>query len=229
VRALLELAVSAGAEVMPERAVAGIDPAGDGVQLLLADGSALRARCVVVAAGAWAGSLLAGLVELPPLLVTQQQVLHFPRLDAHAPPWPSVIHDDGRPVYHLAGGGARDHRKLGEHLTRAAPTTPQTRSYDVDAAARARAVEYVRRWLPGLDPAPLDETTCLYTTTPSEDFVLDRVGPIVVCSACSGHGAKFAPLIGEQVASLVLGEGVSVPDRFRLGAHLGARRGGVSL
>ena len=42
---------------------------------------------------------------LPPLRVTQQQIFHFPRLDAAAPPWPSVIHEDaGREIYHLAGG-----------------------------------------------------------------------------------------------------------------------------
>ncbi len=49
--------------------------------------------------------------------------------------------------------------------------------------------------------------------------MLDRVGPLVICSACSGHGAKFAPLIGELAADLALGSGDAVPDRFRLAAH----------
>jgi sarcosine oxidase len=88
----------------------------------------------------------------------------------------------------------------------------------VDADSRARVVRYVTEWLPGLEPTPQGEATCLYTTTPSEDFLLDRVGPILVCSPCSGHGAKFAPLIGELVAGLVTGDR-PVPDRFRLDAH----------
>ena len=88
--------------------------------------------------------------------------------------------------------------------------------------ARQRVVEYVRRWLPGLEPTPRGETTCLYTSTPSEDFIIDRVGPLVVCSPCSGHGAKFAPLIGELVAGLVTGS-AGVPDRFRLAAHATGR------
>ena len=68
--------------------------------------------------------------------------------------------------------------------------------------------------------------TCLYTSTPSDDFIVDRYGPFVVCSACSGHGAKFAPLTGEIVADLACGgTGPFTPDRrFTLAAH-GARAG----
>ena len=60
--------------------------------------------------------------------------------------------------------------------------------------------------------------TCLYTSTASEDFILDRYGPFVVCSPCSGHGAKFAPLVGEIAADLACG-GASPDPRFTLAAH----------
>jgi len=84
-------------------------------------------------------------------------------------------------------------------------------------------VDYVRRWLPGLDPRPRSEATCLYTTTSTEDFVLDRVGSLVICSPCSGHGAKFAPLIGELAADLVTSPGsAEIPERFRLASHASA-------
>jgi sarcosine oxidase len=89
----------------------------------------------------------------------------------------------------------------------------------IDPAARARVASYVRRWLPGLDPAPVSALSCLYTSTANEDFILDRHGPVVICSPCSGHGAKFAPLIGEMVADLAGGR-PAVP-RFTLAAHLG--------
>jgi sarcosine oxidase len=53
--------------------------------------------------------------------------------------------------------------------------------------------------------------------TPDEDFVLDRVGPVVVCSCCSGHGFKFAPLLGEIVAELAMDGQPSMPsERFAL-------------
>jgi sarcosine oxidase len=186
----------------------------------------------VVAAGGWVESLVAGAVTLPPLRIPQQQIFHFPRLDPSAPPWPSVIHEPvGHAVYHLAGGrdgGPGDDRKIGEHDA-GNETTAVDRDGVVDPASRARVVEYVRRWLPGLDPTPRAEATCLYTETPTEDFVLDRVGDLVVCSPCSGHGAKFAPLVGEFVASLVVGDGADVPERFRLATHASGRTSRVSL
>jgi sarcosine oxidase len=227
VAAFLADAARLGAVVRLETPAAAI--AGDGVTL--SDGSWVAGRCVVVAAGAWVAPLLSGVVGLPALRVTQQQVFHFPRLDPAAPPWPSVIHEpEGHAVYHLAGGrdgGPGDDRKIGEHDA-GGETTAADRDGVVDAVSRARVVEYVLRWLPGLDPTPRSEATCLYTETPSEDFLLDRVGDVVVCSPCSGHGAKFAPLIGELVADLVTGAG-SVPDRFRLAAQLSGRTGSVSL
>jgi sarcosine oxidase len=148
--------------------------------------------------------------------------------------WPSVIHErnpaEGVAVYHLAGGrdgGPGDDRKLGEHRA-GRVTTAAARDGQIDAAIRGRLVGDVQRWLPGLDPSPRGEATCLYTLTPSEDFLLDRVGSLIVCSPCSGHGAKFAPLIGELTTGLVTGH-ADIPERFRLRAHRAARTSGVSL
>jgi sarcosine oxidase len=227
VRAFLSDAQNRGADVREETAAVEINP--DSVRL--ADGTTLRARCVVVAVGAWTGPVLSGHVQLPPLRVTQQQIFHFPRRDTNAPAWPSVIHEpDEHPVYHLAGGrdgGPGDDRKIGEHDA-GVETTAAGRDGVVNPASRDRLVDYVRRWLPGLEPTPRGETTCLYTETPSEDFILDRFDDLVVCSPCSGHGAKFAPLIGELVAGLVVGDG-TVPERFRLANHLTGRTASVSL
>jgi len=224
VAALLDLARRAGARIQHGSRVARVEPVRDEYAALrLADGREFEARCAVVAAGAWVEPLLAGQLNLPPLTVTQQQVFHFPRRDEAAAPWPSVIHQDAIEVYHLPGGrdgGSGDARKVAEH-THGAATTAESRDGVVDAGARERIVRYVSEWLPGLVPIPQGEATCLYTTSPSEDFLLDRVGPIVVCSPCSGHGAKFAPLIGEMVAGLVTGDR-PVPDRFRLAAHASA-------
>jgi monomeric sarcosine oxidase len=212
-------------------AVAGAGAgAGAGAIVSLSDDTRLRASTVVVAAGAWVESLLGSLVPLPPLEITQQQVFHFPRLDVSAPAWPSVITEGTRAIYHLAGGrdgGLGDDRKIGEH-DGGVTTTADGRDGVVHPDSRERVTAYVREWLPGLDPTPRGETTCLYTQTPTEDFLIDRAGPLVVCSPCSGHGAKFAPLVGELVAGLVTGAS-SVPDRFRLSTHALGRTGSVSL
>ncbi len=236
VQVMTAQAVRSGAQVHTETAAASLHSSVGGPAVRLSDGSLLQARCVVVAAGAWVAPLLAGTVDLPPISVTRQRIFHFPRLDPAAPPWPSVIHESGaHPVYHLAGGrdgGSGDDRKVAEHDGTPIPSADAPDATDLyagaDAAARARIVRYVRRWLPGLDPTPRAEASCLYTRTPSEDFVLDRIGDVVVCSPCSGHGAKFAPLVGELVADLVTGAG-PVPTRFRLAAHAAGLPGAVSL
>ena len=62
--------------------------------------------------------------------------------------------------------------------------------------------EWVARRYRDVEPRPLSADTCFYTTTPDESFVLERHGRIVVGSACSGHGFKFAPVTGARLANL---------------------------
>lgn len=218
VAAFTERARSQGASFHPETPVRRITAYGDGVRLET-DRGTLTARRAVITVGAWIGGLVGGLVPLPPLMVTQQQAFHFPRRDPGVD-WPVVVHKDGLSTYSLPGGrdgGPGGGRKIAEHNA-GAVTTADTRSGRVDPAARERITAYVREWLPGLDPEPFNETTCLYTSTANDDFVLDREGPLVVCSPCSGHGAKFAPLIGEYATDLATG--LPSPDtRFTLAAH----------
>lgn len=210
ISAMVRLAAGRGAHVAYDTPVLRLEAGGDGAVLHTGDGS-WRADTVIVAAGAWIGPLLDGLVRLPPLTVTQQQALFFaPRRPA---PWPTLVHGesaDTLDIYGLPEGG---YVKVAEH-THGTVTTADTRDFVVDPGARDRTIAYVRRWLPGLDPMPRAETTCLYTSTANEDFVLDRRGPFVVCSACSGHGAKFMPLIGELAADLA--DGLPPIERFAL-------------
>jgi sarcosine oxidase len=70
-----------------------------------------------------------------------------------------------------------------------------------------RIAAWVRKRLPDVDPEPVGAESCLYTSTGDESFVIERRGRVVVCSACSGHGFKFAPAVGRRVASLALGPG----------------------
>jgi sarcosine oxidase len=139
-------------------------------------------------------------------------------------PWPVfIVQDEASYCYGLPGGrdgGVPGAVKVGEHHP-GPVTTAAGRDFHVDEAVRARVAGFARRRLPGLDPAPLNEATCLYTWTANEDFILDRRGPFVVASPCSGHGAKFAPLLGEVIADLAAGK-PSADPRFTLAAHLAA-------
>ena len=67
------------------------------------------------------------------------------------------------------------------------------------------AIEAVQQWRYRptiLNGQPVEVETCLYTNTDDESFVLERDGRVVVGSPCSGHGFKFAPVVGEQLADL---------------------------
>ena len=182
--------------------------AGDGVVVRAEDGE-YRAPVAVVAAGAWATAVAPA--ELPALRVTKEQVFHF-RPGSIPGPWPSFIHH-GDPIHYgllTPGEGV----KVAEHHT-GPEVDADLRDFEIDQAGRDRVVAYVSRWFPGLDPEPVSETTCLYTTTPTHDFVVDRSGPLVVAAGFSGHGFKFTPLIGKMLAELATGAGARVP-RFRL-------------
>jgi sarcosine oxidase len=73
---------------------------------------------------------------------------------------------------------------------------------EADRAIAAATGEWLARRLPAVDPEPLALETCLYTNLPEDRFACERRGPVVVGSACSGHGFKFAPLIGAELAAL---------------------------
>ncbi|MGI5459830.1 FAD-dependent oxidoreductase [Streptomyces sp. CA-249302] len=215
VAACVRRAVDHGADAWTGVRVTGFD-VGEKVLLRTDDGRELTADTVVVAAGAWLPEL--GLpVSLPELEVTQQQVFHFRQREPSVQ-WPTLVFKEGAlQAYGLpsgSDGGPLPAVKVAEH-GEGTPTTASTRTGRVDPASRTRVSDFVRDRLPGLDPAPVAEATCLYTTAPNDDFVLDRHGPLVIVSPCSGQGAKFTPLIGAMAADLATGR-AEPREPFRL-------------
>jgi sarcosine oxidase len=73
----------------------------------------------------------------------------------------------------------------------------------VSEEAVVRLSAWIKERFHGAEPEPQSAETCLYTNTDDERFILERHGPVVVGSPCSGHGFKFAPLIGQRLADLV--------------------------
>ena len=174
-----------------------------------------RAPAAIVAAGAWTGSLLRGVGIDLRLTPTLEQSTYF-QLGAAAPPLPTVIDWDARkePPYIVPNPFEPGEFKAGAHQS-GPVVDPDTRSFDTDVERERRVIDWVGDHL-AAPAVPLRTDTCLYSTTPDDDFVLDRVGPLVIASPCSGHGFKFTPLIGEVLADLVTGATPSFPiDRFR--------------
>jgi sarcosine oxidase len=222
VNAMIDQAVKHGARVLTGWNVTGVEKTGAGYRLVSAGGETLEAGNIIISAGGWLPQLLdrlslpAGfLAAMPEFTVRQEQAHHFRYLDAA--PWPTFIHKSADiQTYGLPGG--RDAGFAGQKVAeynggKFIPSAAQQTGW-VDPANRSRVVDYVRKYLPGLDPEPYAETTCLFTNTPTEDFLIDRADNLTVLSPCSGHGAKFAPLIGRWAADLATGAG-EVPARFR--------------
>ena len=205
--ALLAAAVDAGAVVLDHRRVMGME-LGRGSVRIRTDGDAIVARACVVAAGAWARDLLSGVeIELP-VVPTRETVTYFRLPDPLALP---PIIDDAVPDaeehgllrpglinYALAAPGVG--LKAGLHHS-GPPAVPDETGTPDPAIVRWVSTWAARRYLE-LDPEPIATETCLYTNTADESFVLERHGRIVVASACSGHGFKFAPAFGRTIAAL---------------------------
>jgi sarcosine oxidase len=233
VASMVDQALVHGAVLHTNWTVTSITASDGGYILASADGRSLRAANVVVAAGGWLPQLLgslslpsAFLSAMPSLEVRQEQAYHFPYTDGTdqgASPWPTFIHKRaGWQAYGLPGGRDAGFRgqKVAEYNGGKILPSAADQDGQIDPANRRRVIEYVEQYLPGLVPEPYAETTCLFTNTPTEDFILDRIDGITILSPCSGHGAKFAPLIGQLAADLATGAG-PVPDQFRLAAAAG--------
>ena len=213
VATLVDLAVAGGARLHEHERLVELAPRWEGGVSVATERSTYTAGKVVVAAGAWLPEL--GLPAVPRLRVKQQEAFHFRHRDPAAA-WPTLVHKAHVQLYGLPSGsdvpiGAA--MKVAQFDSEST-TTASTRDGVVDDRARRVVVDHVERWLPGLDPVPVLEQSCLFTMTPDEDFLLDRRGDVVVASPCSGHGAKFAPLTGVLVADLV--EGAEPDPRFAL-------------
>jgi sarcosine oxidase len=186
-RAFEASARAAGAEIREHTPIASLDD--------------VDADVVVVTAGGWAPKLLAAAgIELP-ATATRESTAYFALSDDRVVP--SVIDEldvqEGRSFYALEAPGVG--LKAGLHQS-GEPTDP-----DDTAEPDPHLVDVVAAWVarrfPFVDATPVAAETCIYTTTSDDRFILERHGRIVVGSACSGHGFKFAPAVGELVAELV--------------------------
>ena len=197
VEALVAGALGHGAELREDTLVTGLRDTGGSVEIQTPD-EPLRARVAVVAAGGWAPTLLATAGIALDVVPTRETVAYF-SLDQDLTV-PSLVEWQEPAFYSLTDPG----RGVKAGLHHAGPVTDPSQEGEVSEETVARLRERVAALYPAADPSPRRAETCIYTNTSDETFVLERHGRIVVGSACSGHGFKFAPLTGRRLASLAL-------------------------
>lgn len=220
IREFVQQAERHGAETRTNTRVLAIEPFGAGIRVRT-DAEVIEAGSVIIAAGAWIGDFAP---ELKPHLKITRQVLGW-----FSPLEPALFTPDRCPVFLLeseddvcygfpdfAGTGV----KTASHREGATLPAADALAQDGDPADEAQIRQMFALAMPDANGPLRQMRTCMYTRTPDEDFVIDRspADPrIVLASPCSGHGFKFASVIGEVLADLALGKAsASDISRFQI-------------
>ena len=220
------IARDGGCRVYPSTPVTRVEEQASGVEVEHRGGRDRFDR-VVVAAGPWLGRLLPAVGAR--VRVTRQQMLLIEPPDPRAfsgdlfPVW--MIDQDGEGWYGfplLREGYAKVARdRLGESVDADADRA------GTDDFARD-ALDFVRQRLPELAAGVVVEgRSCLYTNTPDDHFLVDRVPGaerILVAGGGSGHGFKFGGALGPVIVDAVEERPNPLGDRFRIGNRLSAAR-----
>lgn len=220
VGALLRRAVRHRARVLAQTALLDWEPEADGVRVRTSRGEVVTGA-LVLALGAWTAKF----AHIPlPLEVERQVMLWVAAATEHAQPGvPYALweHPQGSifaTFPDLRSGVKAQMHHEGDIIDPDDP--PRT----VTAIDEKRVRERLARFTPSANGEILDRAVCFYTNTPDAHFVVD-VHPlhprVFIASACSGHGFKFGPALGEMLARLVTGgPTVQEASAFRVGRFL---------
>ncbi|MDB5471472.1 MAG: hypothetical protein JWR84_3032 [Caulobacter sp.] len=228
--ALEALRAKAGAagRITPS-AVVALERHADHVLLRTAD-ETVRANKVILAAGPWMSRFLPALA--PILEVTRQTVGWF------APARPETVALGAFPIFILERSADDTVYGFPDFEGRGVKAAPHNHGPVVDADAweppasdaELRQVgDTLADLVPGAAGPVVERDVCLYTNTrpadrrpdAGEEFIVDRWpgSRLVVASACSGHGAKFAPAVGERLARLAVEAGYEAEPFFQLSRY----------
>jgi len=215
-RAFLEDAVAHGARLHFGVRVGGFSADGSGVVVETSEGN-VRADRLVVTAGPWTPALLAGLGL--PLTVRRVLVIHVEPQERElfaVGRLPIFLLDVPEGEYYgfpwLPDQGVKFGRHDGGEVCTAETARRTVRDDEIQ-----RMVAVLRRYLPQAAGSVLMPVTCLYTMTPDTHFVVDRHPEwpqVVFAGGFSGHGFKFAPVIGEALADLAIDGRSDLPIAF---------------
>lgn len=218
IRGHLRLAAGHGATIMEHTRVLGWHVDGNGVAVATPQAT-YHGQQLILAAGAWFPRLAAGLQ--PRLWVSRQPLMWFepnpgdiPSLQ-RLPVW-AVGHPRGGvfygfPLHPPAPGLKCALHQPGREVD---PDEVDRTPHPADEIAVRQGLD---QWLPGVAGRVLDHRICLYTNSPDGHFIIDRhpdFPQALIASCCSGHGFKFAPVIGEVLADLATTGSTRHPVEF---------------
>jgi sarcosine oxidase len=220
IHAMLALAKETGAEIRSGETIRAIEPSSSGVRIVT-DRARIDAGSAVIAVGPWIKSILPELKT--PLRVTRQAMAWFsPRrpVSFQLVHFPVFLMESQHGMHYgfpLDGDGLL---KVAKHHHGDETVDPDAYERTVSIADENLIRSALADHLPDANGSRVKTATCLYTVTPDGDFIVDTLPGyphIAVASPCSGHGFKFAPVIGEILANLLTqGEPKHEIGRFSL-------------
>jgi len=186
-----------------------------GVTRVVTDRARYEAGALVIAGGPWASRLLHEM-RIPLEVVRKPLVWVRSRSGAVAPTCGFFVEQEGRAFYGVPSLEA-GMTKMAEHTGGDVVADAD----HVDRVLRSDDVEALRTFagtaLRDIDPAPIRSAVCLYTLTPDRHFVIDQHpehANVAVACGFSGHGFKFAPVVGEALADLAMSGKTGLPVGF---------------
>ncbi|HVL23089.1 MAG TPA: N-methyl-L-tryptophan oxidase [Thermomicrobiales bacterium] len=215
-----------GGEIREHEHVLSWNATADGVNVATETGT-YEAEQLIVTAGAWAGKLLSDLSL--PLEVRRKPVFWFDveRREPFLPErFPVFIAENAQGEFYGLPIHGEDSIKIGVHSGGEA-VDPDTMDRAVsDADLLPELMAFIAECLPGVRPRLTASSVCMYTMTPDEDFLIDRHPEherVVFAAGFSGHGFKFAPVVGEYLAALATDAAAPVRPEFALARFAGVR------
>ena len=198
-------ALEAGAEIHGREQVLDWQPSGEGVEVRTSRGN-YRAARLVLTAGAWASKIIPSLSEIA---VAERQVLGW-----FQPERPDLFRTDTFPVFGIYVEEGRFYGfpvygvpgfKVGRSHHLHQTVDPDQIDREIYHEDEAVLRNFVERYFPAAAGPALSLKTCMFTNSPDGHFIIDlhpEFPQVSLASGFSGHGFKFASVIGEIMADL---------------------------
>lgn len=225
IRVFLEEAMKHDAELRTGEALLRFEKEGNMIRVETTR-SVYHTRKLIISAGAWTRQLIPQTVL--PLQVTRQVIAWVvpDQPEQYTPDrfpcWLAAGHEQPGAWYgfpYLAGEKfpGPSGMKLALHHP-GDPTDPDQVNREISEKEIRELLETARQYFVPAGFRFLEAKTCLYTNTPDEHFIIDHLpgygAGVIIGSACSGHGFKFASVVGEILAELAIHGKTNLPVEF---------------
>lgn len=219
VRCAIESAIDLGATIATETQVLSWQVDGRGVRVSTSQGDVHAAR-LILTAGPWTGQLLQA-TGIPLTLMRQILLWYGTQQDEifTRNRFPVFLAETENGYYYGVPMIDRFGPKVAQHYGQPEHERPEDTNRNVTSEDERSVRGFLNQYIPRISGPLRRSETCIYTLTPDRDFILDHhpdFREVIFGAGFSGHGFKFASVVGEILADLAM-EGKTRHDISRFG------------